>query len=237
MAGKVIVTGATKGIGRATSLALATAGWTVGVLARTECDVLGLCAQIQSSGGRALPLPADVTNEAQVELAFQRAATEWGELDALVNNAGTGSRAPFVSSGSADWKALLELNVTGALRCTRAALQQMIPASTGCIVNVASRAGRHGEGGLAVYSATKAALIAFTQALAEEVSPLGIRVLVLCPGPVDTERLHAVAPDDVRATWLRPEQVAEAIVELLTGQGKTPDETIVDLFEPRLRAG
>jgi 3-oxoacyl-[acyl-carrier protein] reductase len=156
---------------------------------------------------------------------------EFGALDVLVNNAGTGVRGPFCEMNPREWDCLIDLNLKGLLHCTAAALPRMQARGQGCIVNIASQAGLRPEANLAVYSATKAAVIAFSQGLAREVSEQGIRVITVCPGPVDTERMRRVAPQADRGGWLTPEDVARAVVSLVLDASKGRNGTVIDLFE------
>ena len=225
-----LVTGATQGIGRAVAAALADAGMAVGVLARTEADVRAVALRIGQLGGTALPIVADVTSASDVERAFESMLCEFSVLDVLVNNAGTGIRKPFEQMTPDEWDRLIDLNLRGVLRCTCAALTHMRRRGQGCIINIASRAGQEPEANLAVYSATKAAVIAFSRALACEVRGTGIRVAAVCPGPVDTERIRRLAPSADRTGWLTPEDVARAVVFLASQAGESYNGTVLDLF-------
>jgi len=225
-----LVTGATQGIGRATAFALAEAGFSVAVLARTEADLRGIAEEIRSDGGAALPIVADVTVPDDVEWALEKVVAEFSVLDVLVNNAGTGIRKPFVHMTGAECDFLIDLNLRGLLSCTRAALRYMLPRRQGCIVNIASRAAHLPEPDLAVYSATKAAVVAFSRALAQEVDGQGIRVTTICPGPVDTERLRRLAPDVDRRGWLQLEDVAHAVVFLAWPQAARYNGAVLNLF-------
>lgn len=224
-----LVTGATRGIGRAIAMALADAGFCVAVLARTEKDVHAVTAEIHRRGGTSLPIPADVTEPRDVQRAFQTVLNAFSVLDILVNNAGTGIRKPFERMAPDEWDCLIDLNLKGLLYCTQVALQHMKPRRRGCIINIASRAGRQPEPNLAVYSATKAAVIAFSQALAREVDGLGIRVITVCPGPVDTERIRRLAPNVVRSGWLTPWDVARAVVCLASDPAGGYNGAVLDL--------
>ncbi len=229
-AGQVaLVTGATQGIGRAAVAALSEAGYQVAVLARTVADVSAVVGEIRHQGGTALPIPADVTDPGDVERAFQTVLSELSVLDVLVNSAGTGIRKPFEQMTLSECNCLIELNLKGVLYCTQAALRHMGARHQGCIINIASRAGRRPEPNLAVYSATKAAVIAFSQALALEVAALGIRVIAVCPGPVDTERIRRLAPDADRSSWLTPRDVARAVVSLASDPSRGSNGAVVEL--------
>ena len=225
-----LVTGATRGIGRAIAMALAEDGFRVAVLARTDKDVHAVIAEIRRRGGTALPVPADVTEPRDVQQAFQTVLNEFSVLDILVNNAGTGIRKPFEQMTPDEWDCLIDLNLKGLLYCTQVALRHMKPRRQGCIINIASRAGRQPEPNLAVYSATKAAVIAFSQALAREVDALGIRVITVCPGPVDTERIRRLAPNVDRSGWLTPQDVARAVVCLASDPAEGYNGAVLDLF-------
>ena len=231
LAGQVaVVTGATKGIGRATAMALASAGAKVVILARTEKDVQATAREIRCRGAIALPLATDVTDSQDVERAFQTILGEVAVIDILVNNAGVGIRKPFQDMTPAEWDSLIDVNVKGVFHCTRAALQHMHPRQRGCIINIASRAGRQAEPNLAVYSATKAAAVAFSRTLAHEVRMSGIRVVTICPGPVDTERIRRLRPSADRTSWLRPMDVAQAVVFLASPLAQAYNGAVLDLF-------
>lgn len=126
--------------------------------------------------------------------------------------------------------ALIDLNLKGLLHCTSAALTHMRRQGEGCIIGIASRAGRQGEPELAVYSATKADVLAFTRALAQEVRADGVRVIAICPGPVDTQRMRRLAPDADRGGRLQPEDVAHAVVFLSSAQAMRYNRALLDLF-------
>ncbi len=225
-----VVTGGTQGIGHATALALSAAGCHVGVLARTEADVQAVCREIEARGGAALPLIADVRQRSQVESALSQVVAQWGRLDVLVNNAGGGSRFRFVDSFSTEWDRLIDLNFKGVLHCTSAALPHMLRQGDGCIVQIASRAGRMPEGELSVYSAVKAAVLGFSRALAEELRGSGVRVVAISPGPVNTEQLRRQPPRPDRAYWLEPEDVANAVVFLSSPQNVRYNGAFLDLY-------
>ncbi len=225
-----LVTGGTQGIGRATALALSRAGFRVAVLARTATAVQAAVEEIRAQGGVALPLVADVTVLSEVERSFRAVVEAFSGLDVLVNNAGTGIRKPFGQMTVAECDALIDLNFRGLIHCTRVALQHMQRQGHGCIVNIASQAGRQPDPEMAVYSATKAAVLALTRSLAKELEGSGIRVVAISPGPVDTERVRRLRPGLDRSGWLTPQDVAYAVAFLASPQASRYNGAILDLF-------
>ncbi len=194
--GKVaIVTGAARGIGAAIAAALAQAGAAVavadldGAAAAAAADTL----TADKPAGRALGVTLDVTDTASVLAAVEGVRAELGEIDILVNNAGVDVIGPFVDSDETTWRRLVDVNLLGTIRCSRAVLDSMVERRSGRIINIASDAGRVGSSGEVVYSATKGGVIAFAKALAREVAPSGITVNAVCPGPTDTALLDQVA--------------------------------------------
>jgi NADP-dependent 3-hydroxy acid dehydrogenase YdfG len=186
--GKVAaITGASSGIGEATALALAGAGAAVAIGARREDRLSSLESRIGDSGGRALALPVDVTDEESSRSFVSEAHSQLGGLDILVNNAGVMLLGPVEGADTSQWRTMVEVNLLGLLYCTHAALPLMRSAGGGHIVNISSVAGRSANAGSAVYNLTKFGVGAFSEALRQEVSPAGIRTTVIEPGFVDTE--------------------------------------------------
>jgi NADP-dependent 3-hydroxy acid dehydrogenase YdfG len=211
--GKVaLVTGAGRGIGRAIALAFAEEGAAVALVARSRADLAGVAAEIRERGGRALAVPADVTQDAAVESVVENVAGELGRLDILVTSAGTASFAPVADSKPGDWDAMLALNLRAVMVCCRAALPTMMRQRSGTILNLASIAAKRVLPGSAVYTATKMAVIGFSRVLAEELRAHGVRVGVLVPGAVDTPLWDTLGSSPPRDKMLRPEDVARAAV-------------------------
>jgi len=183
----VAVTGASSGIGEATALACAKAGAAVALAARRAERIEALAARIASEGGRALALQTDVGEEAQAQAFVQRAASEFGRLDVLVNNAGVMLLGPIVGADTEEWRRMIGVNLFGALYCTHAALPLMVEQQGGDIVNVSSVAGRSARLGSGVYNLTKFGLGAFSESLRQELVAHAIRVTLIEPGAVATE--------------------------------------------------
>jgi NAD(P)-dependent dehydrogenase (short-subunit alcohol dehydrogenase family) len=198
MIGRVsVVTGAGRGIGRATALALAAQGSQVVLAARTESQVRETAALIGQRGGVAEPVAADVRREADVEDLFARCQARFGPVSLLVNNAGTLDRARFPDVTAAEFDATLDANVKGAFLCARAAFRQMAAGGGGCIVNIASLSGTAGVEkfpGLAAYVVAKFGVVGLTEALAVEGKPFNIRAVALSPGAVETTLLARAVP-------------------------------------------
>jgi NAD(P)-dependent dehydrogenase (short-subunit alcohol dehydrogenase family) len=196
-----LVTGAGKGIGRATALALAEAGADVIVAARTKSDVDEVAAQIRALGRRALAVSCDVAVESQVEAMMRQGIEQFGKVDILVNNAGgAGPRRDRVAATSMDeFNKVVAVNLNGTVSCSKHALQGMLARKSGVIINVSSTAGRMPLIGMSAYVAAKWAVIGLTQCMALEVAKEGIRVNCVVPGYTLTEaldaRLHAIAAE------------------------------------------
>jgi NADP-dependent 3-hydroxy acid dehydrogenase YdfG len=213
LAGKVaIVTGASRGIGRAIARAFVAEGAAVALAARTREELASLAAEIRSAGGRALAIPTDVAQDAAVEALVEQTAGELGRVDVLVTAAGTAAFGPVVAAKSSDWDAMLAVNLRAVMACCRAALGVMVRQRSGLIVNVASIAATRTIAGSAAYAATKAGVISFSRVLAEELRPHGVRVGVLIPGAVDTPLWDTIPGGPDRGRMLQPDDVARAAV-------------------------
>lgn len=187
--GKIaIVTGASRGIGRAIALGFARAGADVAVAARSQPDLEKLAIEIEALGRRALPAPTDVADRSQIESLIQRTIDELGGFNVLVNNAG-GTRfvAPLVALRPEGWDKVLRLNLDSVFHATQLAAQQMLESGGGSIIQIASVAGIQGAQGLSFYSAAKGGVRLLTQAAARELAPSGVRVNAIAPGWIATD--------------------------------------------------
>jgi NADP-dependent 3-hydroxy acid dehydrogenase YdfG len=207
-----IVTGAGRGIGHAIAAALAREGAAVVLAARTRQQLAQTAAAIRESGGTALAIPTDVTQDAAVEAMVEQAIAELGRLDILVTAAGVASFGPVVGTKPADWDGMLAVNLRAVMVTCRAVLPMMIRQRRGTIINVASVAAQRPIPGAAAYTATKAAVLGFSRVLAEELRAEKVRVGVLVPGAVDTPLWDTIPTPPDRSRMLRPEDVARAAV-------------------------
>jgi 3-oxoacyl-[acyl-carrier protein] reductase len=189
LAGKVaVVTGASRGIGKAIALALASEGAKVAVnYASSSSAADTLVQEIQAIGSEAIAVPADVSKPEQVDSLIKTATDRWGHIDILVNNAGITKDTLLLRMKLEDWQAVIDLNLTGVFLCTRAVSKLMLKQKSGRIINIASVAGQMGNPGQANYSAAKAGVIGFTKTVAKELASRGITVNAVAPGFITTD--------------------------------------------------
>jgi 2-hydroxycyclohexanecarboxyl-CoA dehydrogenase len=228
MAARVaLVTGGARGIGRAIVESLLEAGHPVAIADVRAEQAEETAREVSGAGGQVVAVQMDVTDSGSVAAGVERAVSELGPVEVLVNNAGGDELLPFLETDESYWDWVVELNFKGQLRVTRAVLPGMVERRFGRVVNVASDAGRVGSSLESVYSGAKGGVIAFTKALAREVARRGVTVNAVCPGPTDTPMLREMAEDETgaklfealtRAVPMRrlgePEDVAPAVAFL-----------------------
>ena len=207
-----LVTGGGRGIGRAVALAFAREGARVTLAARTRTQLDAVAAEVRESGGRALAVPADVTQESSVLELVARTLAEFGRIDILVTAAGAAAFGPVADSKLEEWELMMAVNLRGVYLTCRAALAPMIRQRRGTIINVVSVAAKRPIPGCAAYAASKHGVLGFTRVLAEELRPQGVRVGALCPGAVNTPLWDSIPNPPDRTRMLTPEDVAEAAV-------------------------
>ena len=220
----VLVTGASRGIGRAIAEALAAAGAAVVLGARDEAKLAEVVDAIVAAGGRASAVPLDVSRRDSVDTALAAVLERHGRLDGLVNNAGITRDNLLLRMKAEEWDAVLATNLTGVYHCTQAALRPMLKQRSGRIVNVTSVVGITGNAGQANYAASKAGVIGFTKSVAREVASRAITVNAVAPGFIDTEMTaamtdkakEAIASSIPMGRVGTPADVAGAVVFLLS---------------------
>jgi 2-deoxy-D-gluconate 3-dehydrogenase len=182
-----LVTGASRGIGRAIALGFAEAGADVALAARSEGDLETLAKEIDAVGRKALVIPTDVRDRAAIQAMFDKTVDEFGRLDILVNNAGGSNfMSPIVGMRPEGWDKLRTLNLDSVFHCTQIGAQKMLESGGGSIIQIASVAGIEGAQGLSPYSAAKAGVIMMSQAVAKELAGSNVRVNSIAPGWIDT---------------------------------------------------
>ncbi|MFM8369059.1 MAG: 3-oxoacyl-[acyl-carrier-protein] reductase [Chloroflexota bacterium] len=195
-----IVTGGSRGIGRAIALEFADRGAAVVVnYNKSPESAEEVVKQIQDAGGKAAAFQADVSDFKQAEALIKFAIDTFGDLQILVNNAGITRDQLIMMMPEADWDAVINTNLKSTFNCSKAAVKHMMRKRTGRIINMASVAGQMGNPGQTNYSASKGGQIAFTKALAREVATRNITVNAIAPGFVDTEILDAMTPETLEA--------------------------------------
>ena len=188
----VIVTGASRGIGRAVAVRFGEAGAVVVVAARGD-HADATADEIRGEGGRAVSVSVDVTDTKQIDAMVGMALEDYGRIDVLVNNAGIVRDQLAMRMTVADWNAVIATNLTAVFTCSRAVLRPMLKQRSGRIINVGSVVGQMGNAGQVNYAATKAGLVGFSKALAREVATRGVTVNVVAPGMIDTEMTSGLA--------------------------------------------
>lgn len=184
----VVVTGAGRGMGQAIAERLAVEGARVAVTDLDEKSALTTAAGLEGAAGFRL----DITDAAEVSARIDEIVAALGSIDALVNNAGWDQLAPFLDTGEDLWDRIIDINLRGPIRMTKAVLPQMVERQGGRIVNISSDAGRVGSTGEAVYSACKAGIIGFGKTVAREMARHNITVNAICPGPTATPLLESM---------------------------------------------
>jgi len=225
-----LVTGASSGIGEATAKALADAGANVALVARRRDRLDQVGAEIMAKGGSAFAVDADITSQDAATRTVDAIIKHFGRLDTVVNNAGVMLIGPFADAPDGEWDRMIDVNVRGVLYITRAALPHLVkaaedgPRQVADIVTISSTAGRVARAGTAVYNVTKFGVVAFTEALRQELQPKRVRVSVVEPGTVGTD-LASHTREELRASvrahassieTLEPADIANAVSYIVT---------------------
>ena len=211
-----LVTGASRGIGRAIAERLVRDGAAVGLAARNESELGQVAVGIQSAGGRAHPIRCDVTVPEDAARAVDETLSALGRLDVLVNNAGIGCRGRVDELSIEQWDRVFAVNLRGVFLVTRAAVPAMKRAGGGHIVNISSVAGLVANPGISAYNATKFGLMGFSESLMLELRHDHIKVTVICPGSTDTYFGSATPGAPGRENFLSAEDVAETVADVVT---------------------
>ena len=212
-----VVTGASRGIGRAAALALASQGAKVVVnYARSSDAAEATAEEIVQAGTEAIAVRADVSQSAEVDSLIKQTLDKFGRIDVLVNNAGITKDTLLLRMKPEQWQAVIDLNLTGVFLCTKAVSKTMLKQRSGRIINLASVAGQMGNPGQANYSAAKAGVIGLTKTVAKELANRGVTVNAVAPGFIETDMTHDLKSDDIikfipLGRYGKPEEVAGTI--------------------------
>lgn len=212
-----IVTGGSRGIGKAAALALATQGAKIVVNYARSSEAAEIVVQkITDAGGEAICLQADVSQSEEVDNLIKQTLDRFGRIDVLVNNAGITKDTLLLRMKLEQWQAVIDLNLTGVFLCTKAVSKIMLKQRSGRIINITSVAGQMGNPGQANYSAAKAGVIGFTKTVAKELANRGITVNAVAPGFIETDMTHDLKSDEIikfipLGRYGKPEEVAGTI--------------------------
>jgi 3-oxoacyl-[acyl-carrier protein] reductase len=208
------VTGAARGIGAATAAAFGRAGARLALVDRDARALEDTVRAVRAAGADAIAIPADVADAAAIQAAVARVVADWGRLDVLVNNAGIVRDATLAEVRDEDWRATLDVNLTGAMACARAAVPHMRAAGFGRILSASSIVARGGNYGQTAYAASKAGIIGMTRVWARELGGQGITANAVAPGFIETDMVRSV-PEKV---------VAQVRARIPAGRLGRPDE-------------
>jgi 3-oxoacyl-[acyl-carrier protein] reductase len=228
----VLVTGASRGIGRSIALRFAEEGAQLALVSRTENELLQTASLVEQAGARAVAIPTDIRDRAGAQACVERAEAELGRIEVLVNNAGVFLWRPFLDLSPEEWDLVISTNLTGAANFCRAVLPGMMGRRRGRIVNVSSIHGMRGEANLAAHSAAKFGLIGLTQSLAREFRAYNIAVNAVCPGTVENKEDETSAPSRAEplAEKLWPRDVARTVLFLASDDAAAITGAALEVF-------
>jgi len=226
-----IITGAGRGVGKATARRFAREGARVVLFSRTPGPLDETATDIAHEGGQVLSMAGDVSREEDVRALFQRAMDAYGRVDILVNCAGIVMVRPFVDMDAETWDRVIAVNLRGTFLCCRQAFRVMMAQQSGVIINLSSLSGVRGVEkfpGLSAYNVSKAGVAGLTEILAVEGKPFHIRVCAVSPGAVDTEMLRQAAPH--LKAGMTPDDLAEILLFLADDSGRMLSGSNIEIF-------
>ncbi|HGJ67672.1 TPA: SDR family oxidoreductase [bacterium] len=229
---KAIVTGGGRGIGRAIALSIAEAGCDVAVVSRTQEELDRVVSEIGMFDAKGLAITGDISDSNDVDYIIEKTFETFGRIDILVNNAGIAIFKPFLELTQNDWDITMAVNMRGAFLCSQRVAKVMIGQGSGTIVNICSSASQKAYVNQMAYVASKHGMLGLSRALSLELKPYNIRVHAICPGGVDTKLTADARPETDRSDWMRPEDIAHAVMMLLTMHERaTIDEIYIRRYD------
>lgn len=228
-----IVTGASRGIGRAIALKIATLNYVMVLVGRSEEALFELKTEIEEMGVPCLSISVDLEKEETPELIVKETIVRFGQIDVLINNAGLAHSAKIMETDTDIWNKLFHVNARAPFFLCKAAVPFLKQSENPVIINISSVVGFKGYAGQAAYTSSKHALAGFTKVLAKEVQQDGIKVHLISPGGVNTEMVQQMRPDINFDELIQPEEIAELVEFLVTRKGKG----IIDHFYIRRQSG
>jgi 3-oxoacyl-[acyl-carrier protein] reductase len=228
--GKVaLITGSGRGIGRATALLFAREGADLVLASEVREEIEAVAAEVRALGRTAVPVTADLCDEAQAVALARTALDTMGRVDALVYSAGVAIHGEVATLSTRSWDLNFAVNVRGMFLLTRALVPQFVARRSGTIVNISSKLGREGSALRSAYAASKHAVIGFTSSLALELKPHGVRANAICPGPVATPLRARNYPHEDPRTLTQPEEVAQVILYLSCDESAAVSGAAIDV--------
>jgi len=215
----VLVTGASRGLGRVIAQDFAQQGAKVVLVARTLGPLEELEDQILAAGGEALAVAADISDPSAVQALAMEVGVTYGRVDIIINNAAVAILKPMAEVAREEWEQMTGVNLHGMFLVTQTFLPGMIERKTGVVVNISAALARNGYPNLAVYSATKAGIIAFSEALSKEVRRYGVQVYSVCPHGINTDLYKTLFGATDPAKILTPQRVAQDVLKVAAGEG------------------
>lgn len=228
----VMVTGGGRGIGKAICLLFAQEGANIVTFSRTEKEIKQTEKELRSLGAKAFGLVADVRKKEDIQKVIKKAIKEFSKIDILVNNAGVCQYKEFWDIKDKDWNEMVDTNLKGVIWCTQEVLPYLIKQKRGKIINISSLAGKRSYWGLAVYCATKYGVCGFTKTLALDLKKYPkIKAYAVCPAEVATKMYFDIEPNADPKKILKPEEVANVVLELCLPSVKIKSEDMVDIYK------
>ncbi len=225
-----IITGAGRGIGKATALKFAEQGTHLAVLSRTKSELNEVFALSSKYSVRTLPFICDVGDETMVKKMVSKVTDEFGRIDYLINNAGIRIDCDVIVMSLNVWNTIIRTNLTGTFLCSKYVLPIMVKQKKGVILNISSILGKKGFQGASAYSASKFGVVGFTETLAEEVKKYNIRVNAVCPGSVDTNMIKSVKSKMPKKRLIKPTEVADLLLFLCSDSAKAITGQSINIF-------
>lgn len=225
-----IITGAGRGIGKAISLAFGKEGANTVLVSRTKNELENVAREIKKQGSEALIFVTNVSNQNDVKQVVMKTVNVFGRIDILVNNAGVAYRKLLKNTSEKEWEDTINTNLKGVFLFSKEVLSIMEKQRSGIIVNISSGAGKYGFPELSAYCASKFGVIGLTESLAREVKD-GIKVYCVCPGGVDTKMHHDLFPEDSPEILVKPEKIAQKVLELCLPSCKVKSGECLEVYE------
>lgn len=231
----IIITGASKGIGRTIALELAEHKINLAIVARDKEKLEVIKKKVEESGSKCICIATDLTQPGSIRKVTETTLDAFGTIDVLINNAGIAASMPISKTTEKQWDEIMTLNAKVPFFLSKEAIPHLAKSPKGTIINISSVVGRKGYVNQAAYTSSKHALTGFTKVLSQEVMPMGIRVHLIAPGGVATEMVTTMRPDIDATSLIQPEEIADIVKFLIFAKGNAMiDEINIRRFDAPL---